>query len=137
LPSSCGLGVRRDSRAIAIAIPPASTARPASWPPISFGSSGTVSAASVTRTSERFGLTVGSPTEGELEDGDGETVGNRLDALPWDDPVPDMGGKVVAGNGSVAPGCGVVVLGGGETTTTSVADPLKDFAPFPVALAVS
>jgi hypothetical protein len=48
-----------------------------------------------------------------------------------------MGGKVVAGNGSVALGCGVVVLGGGETTTTSVADALKDFAPFPVAEAVS
>lgn len=94
-----------------------------------------MSAASVTPTSVRFGLTCGSPSEDGLEDGAGVTVGNRFEALPWDEPVPDMGGKVVGG--SVGGGVGCWVVGGGETTTTSVADWLKDFEPFAVAFAVS
>lgn len=137
--SSCGLGARRDSLAIAIAIAPASTASPASWLPISRGSSGTVAAASATRTcTVFFGFTGGRPSEAGLEEGEGPTVGNRPDGLPGDTPVPDIGGKDVGGSvtGGVL-GCVVGELGGGEVTTTSVAEPLNDFEPLPVALAVS
>jgi hypothetical protein len=97
-----------------------------------------VSAASVTRTSVRFGFTDGRPSEDAPGDGVGVTVGNRLDGLPGDDPVPDMGGTFVDGSVGRGLGCGVAVVeGGGETTTMSVADALKDFAPFAVASAVS
>ena len=105
---------------------------------MSRGSFGTVAAtvAAWTRT-VFFGFTGGSPSEPALEVGDGPTVGNRLDGLLGDTPVPDIGGKDVGGSvtGGVL-GCVVGVVDC-AVTTTSVADPLNDLDALPVAFAVS
>src|ERR1700722_15159031 len=118
-----------------MATAPASTARPASWPPIRRVSSGTVADASCT-CSALFGLTCGRPIEPEL----GlallaPTVGKRLPGSPGETTAPAIGGRDDGGGRVVTGNVGLLVLPVGLTTTTSVAEPVKDFAP--VALAVA
>jgi hypothetical protein len=135
---SGGFGVRSDSRATAITTAPASTASPASWPPIRRESSGTVAAASATRT-VLCGLAGGRPSGVVLGVTVGATVGNSpVGLLPGDAPLPDSGGRLTGG--SVAPSVGLnvgVEVAVGRATTTSVAEPLKECAALPAAVAVS
>jgi len=129
--SSRGLGARSDSRAIAIATAPASTASPASCPPMRRSSIGTVAAASAARKGAR-GLAelraLGDPTLGV---GLAETVGNKPEGSAGDTPVPGMAGKFCCA-GIVTVGLGILALG---STTLSRADPVNDNACAPVALA--
>lgn len=84
----CDLGERRDSRAIAMAIAPASTASPASWPPMRRGSSGSVAevASALMRCGRRPFTAV--PAEFGLALAAGDTVGNRLVGFCGEVPVP-------------------------------------------------
>lgn len=103
-------------------------------------SSGTVAAASTTRT-VLCGLTGGSPA-GFVPDGeedDGATVGNRPDGSLDEVPLSAIegsvtGGKVVTPVGSEG---GEVEVDFGGATTTSVAEPLKESAALALGVAVS
>jgi hypothetical protein len=129
---SCGFGVRSDRRAIAIVTAPASTASPASCPPIRRVSSGTVAAASAACTSARA-LADGSPSEPVVGVGLAWTVGNRPAGLVAETPVPDIAGSVVPGGKlTTADELGMGVL---AETTTSDAVPMNDREPEAVALA--
>jgi hypothetical protein len=136
---SCGRGLRSESRAIAIAMAPASTARPASCPPISRGSSGTIAEAVSARTGRCF-LAAGKPRLAlglGLESG--ETVGNSPAGLPGVRPVPVAGGTDTGGSVTVDAGGGVGVAVGGALADVTVTEPdaLKDRVLFPEAVAVS
>jgi hypothetical protein len=129
--------VRSDSRTIAIATAPASTASPASCPPMRRESSGTVAAASAMRTvlwvfagvlptwvgAGVVGATVGN-----------SPVGSVLDEVP----LPDSGGRLTGGS-VVSPLGDEVgdVLAVELAMTTSVAELLKERAEVPLAVAVS
>jgi hypothetical protein len=94
-------------------MPAARTASPASCPPISRASSGTVDEAVAACTAE-CGFTGGSgavPLLGELELGD--TVGNSPPRLLGDVEVLGIGGSEPVG--SVAPGIVALTLGGRTT----------------------
>lgn len=135
---SCGRGLRSDSRAMAIAMAPARTARPASCPPIRRGSSGTIAEAVAARTG-RF-LAAGKPRLAlglGLESG--ETVGNSPAGSPGVIPVPVAGGTVTGGSVTVDAGGGVGVTVGGALADVTVTEPdaLKDRVLFPEAVAVS
>jgi hypothetical protein len=97
-----------------------------------------VAAASTTRT-DLCGLTGGgSPTGSALGDCEGPTVGNSPEASPGDVELPDIGGSVTGGKVVTPVGLvGAVVEVLGWATTTSVAEPLKDFAALALAVAVS
>ena len=116
---------------MAIATAPASTASPASWPPMSRLSSGTVAATSAAWIAAR-GLTRGSPIE--LAPGVGvgiglaETVGNRPAGLPGKVPVPAIAGSDAGGSVSVTDGLGELDGLGGATETTSVAELVNERA---------
>jgi hypothetical protein len=129
---SCGLGDRSDSRATAIVTAPASTASPASCPPMRRASTGTVAAAAAACTSAR-GLADGSPSEPVLGVGLAWTVGKSPDGLVGDTPVPEIAGRLVPG-GKLAPAdeLGMTVF---ALTTTSAAVPWNDRAPEAVASA--
>ena len=139
----CGRGVRSDRRAMAMATAPASTASPASCPPISRGSSGRIAdaTAALTRRGGRL------PGTAEVGFGDallpGVTVGNRLTGLPTVVPVP---GTVVTlpGSGGSAGTVGAGVLGlvgagvlGGAAVIRTLAYASNETARFPLAVAVS
>jgi hypothetical protein len=128
---------------MAIAMALASTARPASCPPMSRGSSGTIADAVTTRVTRFFAggkprlllaLGVG------VRPGAGEMVGNRPTGLPTPVPVPTpaAGGSETGGS--------VIVDGGGEVVPTDVClalvttidpDPVKECVAVPEAVAVS
>lgn len=122
-------GRRSDNRAIAMVTAPASTASPASCPPISRESSGTIAEAFATWSV--LGLTFGRPSDFGVEPPDPDTVGNRLAGLPGDTAgAPGIVG-IVDGTGSVTPACGLVaptpVPGltlDCAARTTSVAEPV-------------
>jgi hypothetical protein len=126
---AAGWGVRSDSLATAIVIAAASTARPASWPPIWRGSMGT--ADEVRRASlrtvpfERWG--------GPEELGLGVTTGNRPDRLP--------GLTVVFGNVGKSPvGRVVLTVGNGfdwPTTIVIAATAGDIWAPVTVTVSVT
>ena len=120
---------RNDSLAIAIVTAPASTARPASCPPMRRASNGTVDAASAACNTVRA-LPDGRPGV-VLGSGVACTVGNRPEGLVGETPVPEMGGRLVPG-GRLAEELGMAVL---AATTTSDAVPLNDRAPEAVASA--
>lgn len=131
--SSLGFGARRDSLAIAMVTAPARTASPASCPPMSRASSGTV-AASVAACSTARGLACGRMREPVPGVGEAPTVGKRPDGSVGEIPVPEIVGSVPE-FGSVIKGLvGLVV---GLTTTTSVAESEKERAPVADALAES
>ncbi len=117
-------GLRSESRAIAIMMAPASTASPASCPPISRGSSGTIAAA--VATLDRCLCADGNVTPLPLpllEPGLGEMVGNSPFAPPPAEPVPGgsvTGGKVTVVLGGVVPGSGDLLA----QTTSIVPDAL-------------
>lgn len=132
-------GLRSESRAIAIAMAASSTARPASWPPISRGSSGTIAASVVTLDRDRWAdgnttpplllLPLLVPVPGEI-------VGNSPPAPP--PPEPATGGSVTGGNvtvvvGGVGVGCGVWP----GVTTSIEPEALYECAFLPEAVAVS
>ncbi len=103
-------------------------------------SSGTVAAASAARTVTR-GFTCGKPIElPVLGLPLAPTVGNRLEGLPGVVPVPAIGGREAGGSVMVTGGLfgglpgGLLVTG---TATTSVAEPVKDRALLPEAVADS
>jgi hypothetical protein len=127
---SCGFGVRSDSRAIAIVTAPASTASPASCPPMRRGSSGTVAAASAVWTRVRA-LADGCCDAPVVGVGLAETVGNKSDGSVGDTAVPGIAGRSVP-VGRFEEELGIDVL---AATTTSEAVPLKDRAPEAVASA--
>jgi hypothetical protein len=147
----CGRGVRSDRRAMAMATAPASTASPASCPPISRGSSGRVADATAALTRRGCRL----PGTAEVGFGDallpGVTVGNRLTGLPTVVPVP---GTVVTlpGSGGSAGTVGAGALGlvgagvlglvgagvlGGAAVIRTLAYAWNETARFPLAVAVS
>ena len=106
-------GLRSESRAIAIMMAPASTASPASCPPISRGSSRTIAAA--VATLDRCLCADGNvtPLPLLLAPGLGEMVGNRPLAPPPAEPVPGgsvTGGRVTVVLGGVVPGFGDVLV---------------------------
>jgi hypothetical protein len=91
----------------AIAIAPARTARPASWPPMSRASIGTVAEASAACAR---GDTDGSPGPDPVLGLElGGTVGNRPAGLVGEVPVPGSGGNVVGGSVTVVVGLGLGV----------------------------
>jgi hypothetical protein len=140
---------------MAIAMAPASTARPANWAPMSLGLSGRVAAVVTTRVAAWRWCC--GPTAGPglgLAPELGATVGNSPDGLTAG-AVLDSGGSVAGGSaaggsvvgGSVAGGSvagGSVPLpgwlgpgaGGADAMTTTPADAWKAAAPGPLALAV-
>lgn len=128
---SCGLGARSDSRAIAIVTAPASTASPASCPPMRRASTGTVDAASAARKTAR-GFGDGSTGEPVLGVGLAWTVGNRPDGLVGETPVPEIAGRLVPGGKLMVGELGMVAF---AATTTSDAVPLNDRAPEAMASA--
>lgn len=105
-----GCGVRSDSRATTIVIAAASTARPASCPPISLGSIGDEDASVTALVPPRFLVPCPGPddVDGELELG--PTVGNRLEMLPGVIVVSGTPGFVTGG---IVTG-GSVPVGGGD-----------------------
>jgi hypothetical protein len=123
--SCAGLGARSESRAIAIVTAPASTASPASCPPMRRGSSGTVAAASAAWTTARVLADDECRGEPVLGVGLAETVGNKPDGSLGDTPVPDIAGRFVP-VGKLEEELGIAVL---AATTTSEAVPLKECAP--------
>lgn len=127
---SCGLGARSDNRAIAIATAPASTASPASCPPIRRSSSGTVADTSAARSRGR-GLAAGELGDPVLGVGLAPTVGNKPEGLAGETPVPGMGGRFCCG-GMLTVELGMLAF---AATTLSRADPVNDNAPAAVALA--
>ena len=151
---SCGRGERSDSRAMAIATAPASTASPASWPPMIRELIGSVADAVVApgpRCEWPGTATPGLGLEGAgLAAGSGETVGNSPAGSPGRLDVPGSGcsgggGTVTGGNGGKEPVPGGDVLGdgpgplpclaGAATTTVRAAWPLNE--PWAVARPVS
>lgn len=113
---SCGRGRRSDRRAIAIAIAATSTARPASWPPISFGSSGTVEESAAARARADL-VADGKPMP--VEPGLGETVGNSPPVPPVPPtPTPGYGGSVAGGIVTVSGGMLTDVVGVADVTST-------------------
>jgi hypothetical protein len=122
---SFGLGARRDSLAMAMVTAPASTASPASCPPMRRASSGTVAAAVAACRTAR-GLACGRVSDPVPGVGEAPTVGNRPDGSVGEMPVPEIVGSV-PDVGSVMRGLvGLVV---GLVTTTSVAESEKEAAP--------
>jgi len=111
-----------------MATAPARTASPASCPPISRVSTGTVAEASCT-CSALFGLTLGRPSE-PLPGGVvlAPTVGNKFPGSPGETPVPEIVGNVDGGGRFVTGSVGVALTPVGFTTTTSVAEPVKALA---------
>ncbi len=89
-----------------------------------------MAAASTART----GLCDFTGGPGEVVPVVGATVGNRPAGSVPDVPLPDSGGRLTGG--SVAPAVGLDVEAG-RATTTSVAEPLKELAAVPDAVAVS
>lgn len=112
---------RTDSLTIAIAIAPASTARPAIWPPRRRASSGTSAAVVLPLRAERA-LAGGRLTDPVPVD-DAPTVGKRPAGFVGETLVPAMGDTVPLGAGVVAlvTGVGVGVGLAVVATTTSVA----------------
>jgi len=122
--SSFGLGARRDSLAIAMVTAPASTASPASCPPIRRASSGTV-AATVAACRTARGLACGRVSDPVPVEGEAPTVGNRPDGFVGEMPVPEIVGNVPDAGSVIRGLVGLVV---GFTTTTSAAEPEKERA---------
>jgi len=115
---------RSDSLAIAIVIPPASTARPAIWPPRRRASSGT-SAAVVFACKD---LAPGRLADPVPVPGEAPTVGNRSDGFVGETLVPAIGVSEPAGAGLLG-----VVIGEGDglgavAVITSVAVPEYELA---------
>jgi len=113
---------------MAITMAPASTARPASWPPIRRESSGTVADAVTARTRACGFVAGGSPRPpGLLEPGPGDTVGNSPAGSVGVTPVPipvslpptDTGGSVTGTPADVL----LVGLGVADAAATRVIVP--------------
>ncbi len=134
---------------MAIVMAAASTTRPASWPPIRRGFSGSVFAADVALILReplwRPADAPAVPADG-LSDGCGETVGNSWPGLVTPGAGAGTGGIAGTGGnvGVVAGGvvAGVVaggVVGAGVWLETILNEPaaLNETAPFAVAFAVS
>lgn len=111
-PDTCG--VRSDSLATTIVIAAARTASPASWPPISRGSSGSADEVWVTPASLwlRVGLLDGVAC--------GVTTGNRLDRLEGVMVAPGIGARFDGASGG--PGTGADVGAGPGRLTTDDTD---------------
>jgi hypothetical protein len=131
---SCGRGARSESRAMAIAIAPASTARPASCPPMSRGLSGRVAEVVAARMRLALRSECVPALEPALALGAGETVGKSPDgSVELVPPRLGSGGSVTGGGVLLA---GVLGDGAAETATAA-AEALKAAAPVPLAAAAS
>src|SRR6266496_561881 len=136
--ASSGRCGRSDSRAMAIVMAIARTARPASCPPIRRGFSGSGSEADVALIARERRWPGAARMTGRLVDGCGDTVGNRPAGLVRAAAESGAGGS--GGSGGAGAGAGEVGVGEGEGETETIlseAAALPEVAPFAFAFAVS